>query len=243
MDIRERLHDPEEQQRLAIEAALQDVMTAAPVEILSFNPQNWTAEAQLLTLIRHEVPTGTPVPPTALKEPNDDSTFYVWERPTMLVACPVVFLAGAGFTMCAPPKPGDEALAIFGFRSIDEWWTQGGTSRRTDLRTHSMHDAFILCGVRSKPRAAAGLPIDPTAFEIRNDTGTTKIRLDLTGITIEGGMGVTVNAGSGNVVLEGAGLEIDGSAGVIIGGVTQSRMCIPITINGGRYYVRLSDTP
>ena len=207
MDPRERVPDQQEVVRQAIRDALQDVMTCAPVKIVSFNPTNWTADAQVQLLVRHEVPAaggksnpvGIVSSPPVFEEPKDSTVNYVWEQQQMLKDCPVVFLSGGGFTIFAPPKPGDEALAIFAHRSIDEWWLTGRAMRRGDLRTHSIADAFILAGVASKFRANTSLPVDPNSFEIRSTDGTIMMRMDPTGVAITAPQ-ITLN---GAVIING----------------------------------------
>ena len=222
MDPRERVPDQQEVIRQSVRDGLQDVMTCAPVKIVSFNPANWTCDAQVQLLVRHEVPAsggktqpvGIVSSPPVFEEPKDSTVNYVWEQQQMLKDCPVVFLSGGGFTIFAPPKPGDEALAVFAHRSIDEWWLTGRGMRRSDLRNHSIADAFIIAGVASKPRANAAPPIDPNAFTITNAEGTTSIKMTPLGmwitaqdfITLSGN--VIISAVDADVVASGSGVSI-----------------------------------
>jgi hypothetical protein len=191
VDQRERFDDFEEVIRQAIRGFLAHVMTAAPVRIESFDPATATADATLLQMVMVQQLDGS----------------WEWKPGPMLTKCPIVFPSGAGFTFFAPPQAGDEALAIFASRSIDEWWARGGQQQRGDLRMHSPNDAFILAGVWNQTRVPTA--IDPTALEIRNAAGTVKLRMESAGVTITaplvtvaGDLAVTGNVLSGTVSLE-----------------------------------------
>jgi hypothetical protein len=192
MDQIERHAELQEMLRQAVNGALEDMYVAAPVQIVSFDPLTATADAILLQPLRVDQQDGT----------------QVWKQATKFCKCPVVFLQGGGFTVFAPPQVGDEALAIFCHRSIDDWWYYGGAQQRSSLRRFSKDDAILLCGVFSRPNVPL-TPIDPAALEIRSDSGTVKIRLDASGVTITapvvtvaGDLAVTGNVLSGTVSLE-----------------------------------------
>ena len=185
MNLRERLNDPEETIRQAIGSALEDVMTSLPVEILSFDPITNTADAKVLSQIRRQQNRSTPSGDTRSaidQQKNRENIVNEWEDYTPLVRCPVIFITGGGATVLAPPQPGDECVALFAQKSIDDWWQFGGNQRRQDLRSHYIGDAFILAGVRSRPNAIQN--INPNAFEIRSTDGQMYFRLDANGITI-----------------------------------------------------------
>lgn len=185
MNLRERINDPQETIRQAIAGALTDVMTAFPVKIVSYDPDTSTADATVLTQIRvqQNQPTVSGDSRSAQdSQKNRDNIVNVWEDYPPLVRCPVVFITGGGSTIIAPPQPGDECLALFAQKSIDDWWQFGGKQRRRDLRSHSISDAFILAGVRSRPNAIQN--VDPNAFEIRSKDGSMYMRIDQSGITI-----------------------------------------------------------
>jgi hypothetical protein len=192
MDQIERHADMQEMLRQAINGALEDVYVAAPVRIVSFDPLTATADALLLQPLRVDQQDGT----------------QEWKQATKFSKCPVVFLQGGGFTIFAPPQAGDEALAVFCHRSIDDWWYYGGTQQRSSLRRFSKDDAILICGVFSRPNVPL-TPIDPAALEIRSDSGTVKLRLDTTGVTItapivtvNGNLAVTGTVSSGTVSLQ-----------------------------------------
>jgi hypothetical protein len=185
VNLRERLDDPEEVIRQAIAGALTDVMTSYPVEIVSFDPQTMTAIAKVLSQVRIQQNRSTPSGDTRSaqdQQKNRENIVNEWQDYPLLVRCPVIFITGGGATILAPPQPGDECLAFFAQKSIDDWWQFGGNQRRRDLRSHYIGDAFILGGVRSRPNVIQN--INPNAFEIRSTDGTMYFRIDSTGITI-----------------------------------------------------------
>jgi hypothetical protein len=192
MDQIERHADLQELLRQVVDGSLEDVYVAAPVEIVSFDPVTATADAKFLQPLRVDLQDGT----------------QAWKQPDKFCRCPVVFLQGGGFTVFAPPQVGDEALAVFCHRSIDDWWEYSGSQRRSSLRRFSKDDAILICGVFSRPKVPA-TPIDPTALEIRNTAGTVKLRLDASGVTITaptvtmaGNLVVSGTVTSGGVSLE-----------------------------------------
>ena len=73
---------------------------------------------------------------------------------------PVQFSAGGGFTITHPIKKGDEGIAVFSARCLDNWWQQGGVQTQARQRWHSLSDAMYIPGIRSKPRALGGNPDD-----------------------------------------------------------------------------------
>jgi hypothetical protein len=185
MNLTERLNDPEEAIRSAIMGALTDVMTSFPVEIISFDPATNTADAKILSQVRVQQHRTTPSGDTRSaidQQKNRENIVNQWSDYPPLVRCPVVFITGGGSTILAPPQPGDECLALFAQKSIDDWWQFGGKQRRRDLRSHDLADAFILAGVRSRPHAIQN--VDPNAFEIRSKDGSMYLRIDQNGITI-----------------------------------------------------------
>jgi len=173
MRASERANDAQMTLQLAFAGMLQNVMTSYPVEILSFDEMTSTCSAKLLTLIKVQIPVSTPSKYTKAPgstQKNRDNVIWEWKPPPLLKRCPIIFISGAGFTIVAPPRAGDEALAFFAQRSIDDWWQFGGARQRGDLRTHSISDGFILAGVRSRPKVIPN--INPAVFEIRNDDGS-----------------------------------------------------------------------
>jgi hypothetical protein len=138
MDPRERFDNPTEVFRNGTERALSRVWTAMPVHVLE-DSDGFTVELQPTIKGRDEI-LGKDV-----------------EMPT-LGKVPVQFAAGGGFTITHPIKKGDEGIAVFSARNIDQWWDKGGVQPQGYLRTHNLSDAMYIPGIRSKPRALGGNP-------------------------------------------------------------------------------------
>lgn len=198
MDSKERMSDPLEVLRMATDDALSALWIAAPCRIESFDPATMTANVTILQQSR-----------TTLPVPDQTGNWFSWQQPGMVQKCPVFCLQGGGFRVFAPPEPGDEALAIFAHRSIDEWWANGGSNQRSSLRRFAIEDAFILPGVFSKPNAPSG--INPAALEIRSKDGSIFLRMDPTGVTIQGNLMVEGSIScTGNAQLTAGSLAVSG---------------------------------
>jgi hypothetical protein len=193
MDYRERFADPEELQRLAMEAHQSGVWTALPGIIVSFNPANATAVVQ-----------------PAIKATVASPDFTTKQVPRALCAdVPVVFPHGGGFHLTFPVSPGDECLLIFSARCIDAWWQSGGVQAAAHPRMHSLSDAFAILGPLSRPnvpggsapmplvkeRAAgaleahasahtSGAGIHTNAVQLRSTSGAVSISLEASSATI-----------------------------------------------------------
>lgn len=110
----------------------------------------------------------------------------------LLLDCPVVFPCGGGFTLTFPLEAGDECLVVFASRCIDSWWQSGGVQEQAELRLHDLSDGFALVGVRSQPRVLSS--INASGAELRNDAGTSVVRVEDDTITIQTTATITVEA-------------------------------------------------
>ncbi|WP_333986128.1 Gp138 family membrane-puncturing spike protein [Burkholderia orbicola] len=167
MDRRERTDDELEALKHAIGARLTEVWTALPGTVESFDPVAMTVTVQLGTKdsIR-----------------NEDGTVSTSPFP-LLTDCPVVWQGGGGVTATFPIAAGDECLVVFASRCIDAWWQSGGVQEQAEPRTHSLADGFALVGVRSRPRALAG--VSATSAQLRSDDGVTFVDLNPTAGTLK----------------------------------------------------------
>lgn len=220
MDRRERTDDELEALKHAIGARLTEVWTALPGTVEAFDPGAMTVSVQLGTK-------------DAIR--NEDGTVSTSSFP-LLTDCPVVWQGGGGVTVTFPIANGDECLVVFASRCIDAWWQSGGVQEQAEPRTHSLADGFVLVGVRSRPRALAG--ISTTSAQLRSDDGATFIDLNPTAGTLKlvapGGLEIdapTVKVNSpestftGALTVEGAftflagmiGSAVSGAAAVITG--------------------------
>ncbi|VWD02352.1 putative transmembrane phage protein [Burkholderia aenigmatica] len=155
MDRRERTDDELEALKHAIGARLTDVWTALPGTVESFDPASMTVSVQ---------------PGTKDAIRNEDGTVSTSPFP-LLTDCPVVWQGGGGVTATFPIAAGDECLVVFASRCIDAWWQSGGVQEQAESRMHSLADGFALVGVRSRPRALAG--VSQTSAQLRSDDGST----------------------------------------------------------------------
>ena len=178
MDQRERINDFEEAIRLTIRAALLEVQTNLPCEIVSITDGGMTVTVQ--PLIRALLPET--IPPAILAGIANiitDAQGNNWVNLPPLIHCPIIFLCGGDWVLTFPIAIGDEALVIFSSRAIDNWWQNGGIQNPIELRAHSLDDGFVLVGPKSMPNAISD--ISAAGPELRSLDGLTKIGLSTTG--------------------------------------------------------------
>jgi hypothetical protein len=205
MDRRERVNDPEEMLRMALDARAARIWTSLPCVVVSFNPQKQTIVAQ-------------PAVNGRVRQP--DGTWLSIQMP-QLVDVPVLWPGGGGVTLVFAIAAGDECLVHFSARCIDAWWAQGfaaataGTGTGADgkpvnpqndppvFRMHNLSDGFASVGVRSQARV---FTVDPNVCRLRTDDDSTYLEFNPTAKTLKcvfsGGIdlnGVTIDS-SGNVV-------------------------------------------
>lgn len=182
MDPRERLSDPEEAFRTAVEGLLANLWTALPCVVVSFDPAAMTVVLQ----------------PTILCEQRQtDGTTKTIKIP-VLPDVPVVFPGGGGFTATFPIKAGDEALAIFSSRCHDGWWQSSGIQPQPEFRMHDLSDGFCIVGPRSKPRALSA--ISTNSAQLRTDDGAVYVEITSDNVNVVATSDVNVTAG-GNITL------------------------------------------
>lgn len=124
---------------------------------------------------------------------------------------PVVFPSAGGYSITFPVSAGDEVLLVFSERAIDNWLSQGGVHDPYAVRKHDYTDAFAIIGIHSNSRAISSYATD--GLEIRNDAGTTKIKLTSTAVTIDISTlgGATFNADGSVVFKNGASITAGGN--------------------------------
>lgn len=159
MDRRERIGDPEEALRIALESMRAQMWTALPAIVQRFDPEAMTCEVQPTISALVRTPAGT---------------FEPLQMPALL-DCPVVFPGGGGMTLTFPINPGDEVLVVFASRCIDGWWAQGGVQGQVVPRMHDLSDGFVIPQVRSQPRR---FTVSTSAVELRTDDGLTALRIN-----------------------------------------------------------------
>lgn len=203
MDRRERLNDPIEAQRAALEGKQAEMWTALPGIILSFDPAAMTVAFQpaIKGKVSDEAGRATPVPLP------------------LLVDVPVSWPQGGGFGLTFPIADGDECIVVFSSRCIDGWWQSGGVQSAIEGRMHDLSDGMAIMGVRSQARQLTP-PIDTSAVQLRSDDGEQHITITPTGemtcratvsltleapiVTIKGALAMTaIDGGPTTATLQG----------------------------------------
>lgn len=126
----------------------------------------------------------------------------------VLVDCPVIVLGGGQGSIQFPITKGDECLALFNDRDIDNW-LQGTTTQPVNSgRLHSFADAILLVGVRSLPNVLTSYPTDHVAVKF----GTTVIKLyaDKASIEVGATMKMEMNA-TGKLSITNSAVEFVGA--------------------------------
>lgn len=159
---REITADSYSETRAQINSALNDVHTAIPGIIMSFNKDERTAEVQ-----------------PAIKRVfiNNDGEPEAHDLPPCLDV-PVVFPGGGGFELLFNVQEGDECLLIFSERCIDGWYETGDTAEPYDLRRHDLSDAFAIVGVKSKPSLEQAIQVPDSGALLGGQVGSILIADD-----------------------------------------------------------------
>lgn len=166
MDRRERLDDPQEALRAAMDGRQAAIWTLMPGIIESFDPVAMTCVVQPSIQGRLLAP---------------DGSAKMINMP-LLLDCPVEFPGGGGVTLTFPITKGDECTVKFASRCIDAWWQQGGVQPPAEFRIHDLSDGFAFVGVRSQPRVLTGVSTD--SAQIRSDDGTIVLEVSAGGAVI-----------------------------------------------------------
>lgn len=167
MDQREKSTDREEALRVAISSMLLDVQTITPVLIQSYDPASNTCVAQ----------------PAIQSQVESQNGVFTWTTLPLIIRAPLVRIKGGQFFVDCEPAAGDEALALFSSRAIDNWFLRGGVQQQHELRSHSISDGFILAGVQSLPHVIQTMG---QGIALRNASGDTAIQVGLAGtVTIK----------------------------------------------------------
>jgi len=159
MDRRERLDDPEEAQRLAMEG---------------WQAQMWTALPGIVSGVNLEAMTLT-VQPTIQGVVTNAAGDNEFVNLPLLLDVPIVFPSAGGFIMTFPIKSGDEVLVVFSSRAMDAWWQSGGVGRPVEARMHDLSDGFAIPGPRSQAKKVANISTENV--QLRADDGETYIEI------------------------------------------------------------------
>lgn len=204
MDRRERVYDPEETLRMALDALASELFCGMPGIVQKVKDSGMTVDVQ---------------PARKARIRNYDGTYKYVQLP-VCQDCPVVIVGGGGVSFTAPIQKGDECFLAIADACIDAWWELGGVQQALDVRSHDLSDGFAIVGLRSKPRF---FNASATTARITTDDGTCYVELDpvakKVNVVAPGGItlnGVTVDA-SQNVH---STATITGDADVVAAGVS-----------------------
>jgi hypothetical protein len=159
VDRRERINDPVEATRAALDGKQAEMWTALPGIVESYDAERQTCTVQPTIKGKVEAQGGA-VSSVALP---------------LLVDVPVIFPSGGGFTLTFPIAQGDECLVVFSSRCIDAWWQSGGVQEPLEARMHDLSDGFAIVGPRSQARKLAD--VSTTNTQLRTDDGATYIEI------------------------------------------------------------------
>jgi hypothetical protein len=142
-----------------------NIHTAMPGEVVSFDPltQTATVQPELQRLLE-----GADAPESI--SPIED--------------VPVAMPGGGNFWINLDIQPGDTGIIIWSERSIANWLNQGGQVDPDDSRKFDLSDAMFIPGINPLPGVLVP-PLETGSLILRNKTGTVKITMTDTDVTIE----------------------------------------------------------
>ncbi len=193
----ERVDDPEESLRLAMENAQSQMWTALPGLVVSVNLFAQTLSVQ---------------PAIQGTITSADGEAQSVNLP-LLVDVPIVWPRAGGFALTFPVAINDEVLVVFASRCIDSWWQSGKIDTQAEVRMHDLSDGFAILAPTSQPRRLAN--VSQTNAQLRDVAGTTFVEM------MPGGA-IRLKAAS-NMVLDAPNITITGmvtqTGGMSIGGI------------------------
>jgi len=205
MDRRERLDDPEESLRMALESYASQLWTALPASVVSVNLTAQTVSVQ----------------PTIQGSVADPAGNVRLVNLPVLVDVPLVWPKAGGFALTFPVAAGDEVLVVFSCRCIDSWWQSGGIGAPAEARMHDLSDGFAILAPTSQPKKLSN--VSSTNVQLRNYAGDTLVEITPDGkANITGASEINLTAPvinlTGTMNLNGQLTQSGGS--MTIGGVT-----------------------
>jgi hypothetical protein len=159
MNREERLDDPEESLRLAMESQQAQIWTALPGVVAAVN-----LAAQTLS-----------VQPTVQGSVASSNGAKQLVNLPLLVDVPIVWPRAGGFALTFPIAAGDEVLVVFASRCIDSWWQSGGVGAPAEARMHDLSDGFAILAPTSQPKKLTG--VSSTNVQLRDESGTTYVEI------------------------------------------------------------------
>ena len=159
MNREERLDDPEESLRLAMESQQAQIWTALPGVVAAVNLAAQTLSVQ---------------PTVQGSVASPDGAKQLVNLP-LLVDVPIVWPRAGGFALTFPITAGDEVLVVFASRCIDSWWQSGGIGAPAEARMHDLSDGFAILAPTSQPKKLSG--VSSTNVQLRDEAGTTYVEI------------------------------------------------------------------
>lgn len=159
MNREERLDDPEESLRLALESAQAQIWTALPGVVTAVDLAKQTVSVQ-------------PTIQGTTENANGDTKNV---NMPVLVDVPLMFPRAGGFALTFPVKAGDEVLVVFGCRCIDSWWQSGGIGAPAEARMHDLSDGFAVLAPTSQPKKLNN--VSTANVQLRDEAGTTLVEI------------------------------------------------------------------
>lgn len=207
----ERLNDPEESLRIALESAQANIWTAIPGVVTSVDLTAQTVSVQ-------------PSVQGTISSPDGSSQSV---NLPLLVDVPIVWPRAGGFALTFPIAANDEVLVVFASRCIDSWWQSGGVGAQAEVRMHDLSDGFAVLAPTSQPRKLSG--VSSTNVQLRDDAGTTYVEIAPGGkIKLLGATSIDINAPTVNIAATTLNIngttnmtgQVTQTGGMSIGGVT-----------------------
>jgi phage baseplate assembly protein gpV len=188
----ERLDDPEESLRLALENAQSQIWTALPSVVTAVDLSKQTVSVQPSIQGNISAPDGSS---QSVNLP-------------LLVDVPIVWPRAGGFALTFPIAAGDEVLVVFASRCIDSWWQSGGVGVQAEVRMHDLSDGFAVLAPTSQPKKLNG--VSSSNVQLRDEAGTTYVEIAPGGkIKLLGATSIDINAPTVNI--DATNININGT--------------------------------
>lgn len=194
MNRSERIENPEEAIRTALEGFKRNLWTAVPVKVVSYDGTKQTVQLQPTTMVRVQQPDGS-----------------VSNQPMPVIPrAPVHWGGSGGWFVTHQIGVGDEGIALICSRSLDGWMNAGGIQPPTEARYNDLTDAVFIPGINSQPNNLSNVTAD--GIEIRNRAGDIKVKLTSGGISLSDANGNIINMFDGGIRIVGVGgVNINGA--------------------------------
>jgi len=217
MNREERLNDPEESLRLALESQQAQIWTALPGIVSGVDLDKQTVSVQ----------------PSVQGSVSDAQGNVSNVNLPVLVDVPIVWPRAGGFALTFPIKAGDEVLVVFSSRCIDSWWQSGGVGVAAEARMHDLSDGFAVLAPTSQSKKLSN--VSSSNVQLRDEAGTTYVeiapggKIKLLGATSIDLEAPTVNLKATNINIEGTTTQtgamnmtgqVTQTGGMSIGGIT-----------------------